>query len=137
MPKRDGEYPTVKDYFVSVMNTKEEYDVDDVEQFRVHIFNNNEPYIKMAKSPIVTPSYIPEYVYYSIRDSKTNKIVIDFDDTYQSTRLSSDSTSLWFELYMDSLLEGNLYEIDIMIKENNKKYYFRNVSQKFKIKASK
>ena len=80
-----------------------------------------------------TPPAFPETVHFLIRNSVSEEIVIPYDTTYNSTKLSADSKSMFFDLDMSNFYEGNLYEIDIMIVENGNQTFYRNVSAPFKI----
>jgi hypothetical protein len=135
-PIRNSNYPVSPHYVVSAINLSQEYKKTDKSKIRVHIEDTKSPYSKFTKRFFETPSYVPERAYYSIRDSVSNEIVIDFDDVFDSTKLSSDATSLWFELDMSNFYEGCLYEIDIMIVENNTKRYYRGISGTFKISST-
>ena len=65
----------------------------------------------------------------SVKDLSTNEYVIDFDSTY--TKISTDATSSFFNLYMNGFEPERYYEIllkteiggEISILEDN--YYFK------------
>lgn len=135
-PVRGGNAPGPSQYIVSAINLSQEYKKTDKARIRVHIEDLNSPYTKFVKKFFVTPSFIPEKAYYAIRDSISNEIVVDYDDVYDSTRLSSDASSLWFDFHMSNLYEGHLYEIDIMIVENGLKRHYRGISGAFKIESA-
>ena len=73
--------------------------------------------------------YLPEESYYAIKDLDTNEFVINFDDIY--TKLSADSTSNYFTLYMNGLEPERYYKIliktiingSILVFDDN--YYFK------------
>ena len=77
--------------------------------------------------------YLPDESYYAIQDLYTNEYIIDFDDTY--TKLSKDSESSYFTLYMNGLEPERYYKIlvktilngNILILDNN--YYFKVVNR--------
>ena len=46
---------------------------------------------------------------YAIKDSETNEYVIDFDPLY--TKISADSVSSYFNIYMDGLEPERYYTI--------------------------
>jgi hypothetical protein len=133
MPDRDGRAVGPTKYFVVATNVAAEYKQTDTARVRVHIENVDNPYVKLVKQPYVTPSVIPDNVYYSIRESTFGTVIVPFDDIYDSTRLSSDSASLWFDFPMSNLYIGRLYEIDVMIVENGSKRYYRSITAPFKI----
>jgi hypothetical protein len=73
--------------------------------------------------------YLPDNSYYAIQDLYTNEYVIDFDDIY--TKLSKDTESSYFTLYMNGLEPERYYKVLIktilngntLILDNN--YYFK------------
>ena len=73
--------------------------------------------------------YLPTASYYAVKDLDTNEYVIDFDTTY--TKLSQDTISSYFKLYMNGLEPERYYQILIktiydgqtIIVDND--YYFK------------
>jgi hypothetical protein len=58
---------------------------------------------------ILSNYYLPTASYWSIVDLDTNEVVIDFDSTY--TKISADSTSNYFDVYMNGLEPERYYKI--------------------------
>ena len=57
-----------------------------------------------------TNYYLPEsQSLYAVKDTETNEFVIDFDSDY--TRISSDATSSFFDLYCNGLEPERYYTI--------------------------
>ena len=73
--------------------------------------------------------YLPTASYYAIKDLNTNEYVVDFDSTY--TKLSLDTTSSYFNLYMNGLQPERYYKILIKTTVNgntvvmDNDYYFK------------
>tara|TARA_R110000868_G_scaffold409481_1_gene695056 strand:+ start:395 stop:1501 length:1107 start_codon:yes stop_codon:yes gene_type:complete len=73
--------------------------------------------------------YLPTASYYAIKDLDTNEYVVDFDSTY--TKLSLDTTSSYFNLYMNGLQPERYYKILIKTTVNgntvvmDNDYYFK------------
>lgn len=132
-PIRGGNAPGPSQYIVTAINVAQEYNKKDKARIRIHVEDVNSPYTKFVKNFFVTPSYIPEKAYYSIRDAISGETVIEMDDIYDSTRLSSDASSLWFDLHMSNLYPGHVYEVDIILIENGLKRHYRGISGTFKI----
>ncbi len=73
--------------------------------------------------------YLPTASYYAIKDLDTNEFVVDFDSTY--TKLSQDSVSSYFTLYMNGLQPERYYKVLIqttvdgstVVMDNN--YFFK------------
>jgi hypothetical protein len=64
-----------------------------------------------ATSSYYTTNYTlpPNVSLYSIKDSETNEIIVDFDPIY--TRISADNTSSYFDLYMNGLEPERYYTV--------------------------
>ena len=61
--------------------------------------------------------YLPSgSCYYSIKDAKTDEVIIDFDNY---TKLSADSTSNYFDLWMNGLQPERYYKILFKIEHSN------------------
>ena len=54
------------------------------------------------KLPIEKKSQVYHQMYYRVRDFKSGDTIIDFDTSDKSTRLSTDSSGMYFEFYIDS-----------------------------------
>ena len=82
-----------------------------------------------TSSIYTTNYYLPPGSLYAIKDLDTNEYVIDFDTNY--TQISADSTSNYFDVYMNGLQPERYYKILIkttingstIILDNN--YYFK------------
>lgn len=135
-PSRNGESPQPTSYIVTTTNVQSEYKITDSARIRVHVEDNDKPLITLVKQPYITPSVIVDSIYYSIRDAVSDDVVVDFDFTYNATKMSSDSKSLWFDFEMSNLYPGHLYEIDAAIVENGLKRYYRGISPAFKVEST-
>ena len=122
-----------KRYSINITNMVEEYTIDDIARMRLFIFDYTTPTYRIVKGPIDLPSVILDRVLYSVRDAMTNTVLIPFDTTYNSTKLSSDSEGMYFDLWMSSLLPGRAYVVDIMLIEGTKQTIYRNVGATFRI----
>jgi hypothetical protein len=111
----------------------EEYTIEDIARMRLFIFDYTTPTYRIVKGPIDLPSVVLDRVLYSVRDAMTNTVLIPFDTTYNSTKLSSDSEGMYFDLWMSSLLPGRAYVVDIMLIEGTKQTIYRNVGATFRI----
>lgn len=62
-----------------------------------------------TSSVYLKAKYLSRDSYWAVQDLKTNEMIIDFDETY--TRLSADSVSNYFTLYMNGLEPERFYRI--------------------------
>lgn len=127
----------LKKFVVTVNNIKETYQDDELPIVRLNIFDQSSPLLKIVKVPLETPGVVLKYVYYQVRDTVTNDVIIPFDDIRNSTKVSSDAVGMFFNLDMSNLAAGKTYCIDVLISYNGVKEKFLNASPIFKIEKSK
>lgn len=127
IPSEKIEYkPRKKNYKISIGNFRSEYDYDQEVLFRVYI-ENFSPQFRRSRS-VIEPEDEDQIVFdnmhWQIRDYNTGDIIIGFDTTYNSTKLSYDSQGMYFTFYMDTLAVGGLYSIEFMIIEADTERFF-------------
>jgi hypothetical protein len=104
------------------------------EKMRFRIFAQDDGFkLKAVRLPIEAKSIIFNAMYYRIRDVNSNEIHFDFDTVKNSTRVSTDSDGMYFDLHMSDLLLGRVYAIDLMIDTHGSKQIFENVGGSFRI----
>lgn len=102
---------TTDDLLLSIGNNKTVFYEDEYVKFKVYA---KEKYPARTFSQISLHQYnkiLPETSYYSIIDLDTNNTVIGFDNV--ATKLSADSDSSYFRLYMNGLEPDRYYKIQI------------------------
>jgi hypothetical protein len=80
-----------------------------VNTFRVNARPTNPPKIWQTASLFTINYALPQTTYYAIKDLDTDEFVVDFDSNY--TKVSCDSTSNYFTLYMNGLEPERYYKI--------------------------
>lgn len=106
---------------------------------RINVFDAESPTVFLVKTPKNSPATFQNVVsdaHYSVRDAVTQEVVIPFDTTKNSTRLSGDTESLFFSLDMSNLVDNRTYVIDVMLKVYGTFQTYRNVSPVFKVSDS-
>lgn len=88
---------------------------------------------KLKRTPIEIPSIIIDSCYYQIRDAHTDDIVVPFDAVNNSTRMSSDSSGMYFDIYFDIFSIGRAYKFDIMIIEQGVENIYIDVGGIFRV----
>jgi len=68
-----------------------------------------------------------------VRDNDSCFVAIPFDTITNSTRLSNDSSSMFFNLDASNLTRGRSYVIDVLIVTNNNKQLYKSVSAPFRV----
>jgi hypothetical protein len=94
---------------IGVGNIMETYKSNTTYKFRVHA-RDKYPQRYFTTSSLYTKNkYLPKESYWAIQDYKTEEIIIDFDEKY--TKISADSESSYFTLYMNGLQPERSYKI--------------------------
>jgi len=123
---------TDPDIVATLPNNTGVYYSGSLQRFRVNARPQFPPRIFTTSSFYTTNYYLPTASYWSIKDLDTNEVVIDFDSTY--TKVSADSISSYFDVYMNGLEPERYYQIlikthiDGAIKILDDKYYFKVVN---------
>ena len=103
----DGNIP----FIVTLKNIKKEYKHNSI--VRVNVFAREKFPLKnftkaTQQTSQLTPKYLPVETYYSIKDTETEEVVIDFDE---GTKLSCDSNGNYFMLDMTGLPQERYFKI--------------------------
>jgi hypothetical protein len=115
---------------VSIINLRHRYKQS--EFIRVRVFAQNaDRNVIFKKTPLETPSEIFPNMFYSVRDVKSGDIYIPFNESNNSTKLSSDSTGMYFDFYMSSLPPGRSYVFDFLIKQSGFDQVIKDAASKF------
>lgn len=115
---------------VSLLNLRHRYKQS--EYVRIRVFAENaDRKVVFRKTPLETPSQIFPNMFYRVRDVEAGDIFIDFDDTNNSTKLSSDSQGMYFDFYMSSLPPGRAYVFDFLIKQSGFDQVIKDAASKF------
>lgn len=101
---------TTPQSFISITNNENYYYSESIQKFRIAAFPRF-PTRTFTTSSIYTTNYYlpPSSSLYAIKDTETNLFVVDFDSNY--TRISADSTSSYFTVYMSGLEAERNYSI--------------------------
>ena len=115
---------------VSITNMVSEYRLNERARLRVFVEDVGGT-IQAKKLPIENVSEIFTKMYYRVRDFVSGDVIIPFHKN--GTILSTDSTGMYFDLYMDSLHRGRLYVIDFKISDKGFDQVFEDVAAKFRV----
>jgi hypothetical protein len=126
-----GSLPTITSDLIvaSILNNKNEYQQDSVQRFRINIRDKYPARSFQTSSVYLNNKLLPTASYWSIKDLDTEEIVIDYDTTY--TKISADSTSNYFDVYMNGLEPERYYKLlfktvvngNTIVMDDN--YYFK------------
>jgi hypothetical protein len=117
-------------YLVSMINLKQRYRQAEYSRLRVFAENADRT-ITFSKTPIEKPSEIFSNMHYRVRDFGSGNIIVPFDTSSNSTKLSSDNIGMYFDFYMSSLPRGRAYVFDYLIKQNSFDVVIKDTASKF------
>jgi len=132
-PQRGSSNIDFKNYVVNVSGIQSLHRTNESIFVRVNVFDYTSPTIKLTKRPIELPGLVLRKCYYQVRDVLTNDIIIEFDEKYDSTRISSDADGMYFILDTTNLVKERSYIIDILLIIGSTKKVFKSVSNMFNI----
>jgi hypothetical protein len=120
---------TTSDFKLTLPNNSGYFHEGSISKIRVNT-RPKYPTRTYSTSSIYTTNYfLPTASYYAIKDLDTNEFVVDFDTTY--TKISADSTSNYFTIYMNGLEPERYYKfliktvIDGQTIISDDSYYFK------------
>jgi hypothetical protein len=97
-------------YFAAVINNnKEEYQQDSIQRFRVAVRGLYTPTAFRTILSYGNSHALPTSSYWAIKDLDTEEMVVDYDTSY--TKISCDSTSNYFDVYMNGLEPERYYKL--------------------------
>ena len=98
-------------------NNKGEYQQDSVQRFRIAVRDIYPPVVFRTVLSFANQKALPSSSYWSIKDLDTEEIVVDYDTLY--TKISCDSSSNYFDVYMNGLEPERYYKILLKSVMNN------------------
>lgn len=129
--------PEVADYdidlerlTVSMTNMRSAYEQNEQYRFRIFIEDITRQFIA-RKLPIENKGIFVEEIYYQVRDTDLNEVLIPFHNP--GTAVSNDTVSHYFDFDMISLPRGRTYTFDFRILREGSEVIFRDVAAKFRV----
>ncbi len=120
----------LRNYVTNIINLKEYYNCSEHSKFRIFIQDYNFE-VFTSKLPKTSKSKIFKNMFWRIIDPYTKEIIIPFDSI--GTKLSSDGDGMFFDFWFRDLDEGNVYEIELKIIEDDTVHLITNQGFIFKV----
>ena len=117
---------------VTVLNVNEEYRRGQKVKIRVFAEDRDRDVISV-KTPLEKKSQIFQNMHFRIRDVVDGTVLMDFDKTNNSSRLSTDNDGMFFTFYTDSLPPGRTYSFDFLIVRDSADTVIKDAASKFRI----
>ena len=103
----------------TIKNLANSYKKSEVHWLDLHVRDSNAIYKPVRRSLGLTSLRFDE-AYYRIRDTRTDDVIVPFTKLNNATRISSDSTGMYFKLSTKNWPKGRSYTIDVMVVEDGK-----------------
>lgn len=117
---------------VTITNMHDSY--RSTEKVRFRVFAQDAGFkFRASKLPLQSKSIIFNKMYYRLVDVMSNEIIYDFDVSSDSTRLSTDSDGMYFDLYMNDLDVGRVYRFDFLVDTHGQQQTFENAGGTFRV----
>jgi len=105
------------------------FNINSINRFRLNVSPMYPPRTFQTSSYFLGKNFLPTASFYALKDLDTDEYVIDFDTQY--TKISADSTSNYFDIYMNGLEPERYYklliktDIDGSTRIYDDNYYFK------------
>lgn len=114
-PNRETDNLSEQDLDVYSTNLKQTYYKDDQERVRLFGLDHSSNINRPAKRSIKRTSEIFENVYYRVRDRDSGKMIFDFGESDNSTRVSTDKSGMYFDFRFSLLPHGRTYVFEYLV----------------------
>jgi len=118
-----------KNYVVNVVNLKNLYSKDEIVRLRVFVQDRNSSIYATRDARKPKPTIISD-MRWRLVSPYSSDIIIPFSE---STRISTDKQGMYFDLYIKDLYENEVYELEFLLKENNRDFLVTNKGFIFKV----
>ena len=108
---------STNNFYVSLRENKPTYDQNSINKFIINVRPTYPIRTYQTASNYITNYYLPDSSSYAIKDVDTDEFIIDFHDTY--TKISRDTTTNYFNLFMNGLEPERYYKILVKTIHNN------------------
>ena len=125
---------TSREPLLDITNLNHSYGVTDEPRFRIFGRDLENEQNQPAKIPINIAPVIFDEVYYRVRNVKDGSLVIDFGESDNSTRVSTDSEGMFFDFHMNAIFGGQTYEFEFLIIDRGQRHVVTSKSLQFTVR---
>lgn len=122
---------TSSDFVLAFTNLKSEFEDSGVYNFRVKARDKYPARAFQTSSVYLNAKALPTSSYWGLKDAKTDEMVVDFDTSY--TKISADSGSNYFTVYMDGLEPERYYQLMVKTVVGNETLVIEDKGNYFKV----
>ena len=116
--------------YISLAENPGIFYAESINKFRLNVREKYPKREYVTGSLYTKQHYLPSAsAWYAVKDLDTNEFVVDFDNDY--TKISADTTSSYFDLYMNGLEPERYYQVLVKVEAGgsttiyNDEYYFK------------
>ena len=129
LPLRSAFSELSRELIIKATNSLPSYNIGKTYKVKVFAYDPDyEPSATRVQKPV--KSVIPSSVKYRVRVDGTDEIYIPFDS---GTRLSSDSSGMFFNMRVDGLPTGKLFVVDYLVEDRGSERVVNDRGFKFKV----
>jgi hypothetical protein len=122
---------TIPAYKIKITNLFKSYKKNETHRLNLHVRDESKIY-KPVRRSLALRSLVFGEAYYRIRDTRTDDLIVPFTKGNNATRISSDSSGMYFNLSTKNWPKGRSYTIDVMVVESGKESIYE-TGQTFKV----
>ena len=100
---------------IYTLNVKSEYDQKDIEKVRLFGLDHSKTINRPVKRSIRRNSDLFDKVFYRVKDRDSGKVIFDFGEADNSTRVSTDKQGMFFDFRFIPLPKGRSYIFEFLI----------------------
>ena len=104
-------------YKITVTNLRKEYKHNETHRLDLHVRDDNRIY-KAVRRNFGLKSLRFGQAYYRIRDVRTGNVIIPFTKENNATRISSDSSGMYFKFSTKNWPKGRSYTVDVLVVQS-------------------
>jgi|LWDU01.1.fsa_nt_gi hypothetical protein len=106
---------TSQEPVIHVTNARSEYRITDEVRLRIFGRDLSDEQNTPVKRPIKLAPIIFDEVYYRVKDVDSGRLIFNFGEADNSTRVSTDSAGMFFDFHVDILPVGRVYEFEFLV----------------------
>lgn len=133
MPDRSSDQFAISDPDLWTLNVKQEYTIEDTERVRIYGIDHFKEKNKRSKKPRSRKADIFDKVYYRAVDRDSGKIIFDFGEGNNSTRVSTDSGGMFFDIKFSIFPRGRTYQFEFLVVHKGTRLIVRDKNANFRI----
>ena len=119
---------------IHVINVAPEFQSADQSRFRIFGRDLEKEYNSPVRLPIKLRSVIFDKVYYRVRDADSGRLIINFGEIDDSTRVSTDAEGMFFDFHMSILPPGRVYEFEFLVVNRGTRAIVKDPNARFTVR---